>query len=147
MADAYGTMVLTYSENIECDFDGLVKYLNCFSWSSDDCGWEKGSCEDGSFWVGTTVYNPQYPTVFVEEYEIGDDEELTFIDISLADLASYISDYITTGYIEIACVSNEKHRYISFQRLKVDSEGNASRSNNTVGLGYDHVFEEECRGN
>lgn len=149
MADAYGTMVLTYSENIECDFDGLVDYLNCFSWSSDDCIWEKGSYEDGSFWVAAAHHNPQYPTVFVDYLEFDEDIEINEEDfgISLVDLASNISDYITTGHIEIACVANEKLRYIYIQRLKVDFEGNASRSNNRIGLGYDLEFEEECRGN
>lgn len=141
MADAYGIIDLNCSKNIDCDFDGLVDYLNCFDWSSPGCKWEKQFYGDGSFGIGTTRYEIPYPTVFVEYY---DEDEDDYIEISLELLADNISSYITSGYIEIACEGNESNRYTFNQRLKVDSKGNASRVSKAIGkVGWNLAFEEE----
>jgi hypothetical protein len=144
LSNAKGTMVLTYSENIECDFDGLVEYLNCFQWNlyNDDNEWfisDSGEIINKSE-IGVTVF-PSY-------YEWGGDDEGNGghirIGTSLEFLADNISDYITSGFIEIACVGNYDNRYIYIERLKVDFEGNASILRNVIGTGYDDTFEETC---
>ena len=53
MADAYGTMVLTYSENIECDFDGLVD-CGCKTQFKSQQHNGRGEIADncGIYWLG-----------------------------------------------------------------------------------------------
>ena len=168
MADAYGTTVLTYSKDIDCDFNKLTELLNEFQWSSSGEQWTLQKHENkcyvfmGDGWT----YQTQYPTVFPTE-ETGvivlDEDENEIIktepteddydnaydfvieDVSLEKLTKTLLPTIKKGWIELACVSNEKLRYISMGKLRINADGSSSRSLVTVGMGYDGDFSEEYK--
>jgi len=128
MADAYGMLVFTKSK--DCKFHGakLVKVLNQYRWNNDDEPWFY--CSENKYFYLHKNSSVQYPTVF-PEIEINDEE---FEVASLEDLCKEISPFLKSGWIEIACSSNEKQRYVTFESLRISADGKASRKQFTSGL-------------
>ena len=149
MADAWG--VLTFSKSFDCEMDGkkLTDDLNLFNWDNWGGKWEYDEKTDILFYSEKTA---QYPTVFPQiqtvihcfsedtksEYtklvsemtkEDWDNfEDADYEDCSLEQMKSIIQKNLYKGWIEIACCSNEKLRYISYETLKIEQNSIAIRS-------------------
>jgi hypothetical protein len=147
MADAYGTLVMSKSEDCRLDVHGFVNELNLFKWDNESGKWQY---EDDFIFFDTDV--AQYPTVFPSRLseircfcentdtnytkaslsEMSDQdwenwEETVFEECELIDIKNSLSKYINSGWVEIACVSNEKQRYINFGLLRIEANGLATR--------------------
>ena len=74
MSDRYGTIVLTYSDDLKCNFEGLLGSLNQYKWSSDDLVWKKDFYQERTHVFLTddsslgTVF--LHPTVFAGMEEV-----------------------------------------------------------------------------
>jgi hypothetical protein len=148
MADAYGA--LTFSKSDDCVFDGkaLTRALNELQWTTSGNEWKY--YVDGDM-IGMSDFGVQYPTVFPEkhvlircycsesdiEYEkisldMTEHDWLNFVDsdmdlCSLEDLRDAFSRYLSQGWFEIACCYNEKCRYVTFQSLRIYASGEVER--------------------
>ena len=138
MADAYGMLVFTKSK--DCKFYGvkLVNALNQYHWNNEGEPWLY--CSKTKYFYLNKNYSVQYPTAF-PHIEINEDE---FEIVSLEHLCKEISPLIKSGWIEIACSSNEKQRYVNFESLRIFADGKASRRQFTSGTitGSEDLFED-----
>lgn len=147
MADAYGKLLLSTSD--DCSFDQalLLKKLNSYKWAYDDTQWcadERSAC------IVTDPFSSQYPTVFPNqikrwliELDDGTEEwiqcretELDYSEIieieteecdDLDALCADIAEAISTGWIEIGLVANTGSRDAYFQTLQINSNGQGVR--------------------
>lgn len=155
MADAYGTLIFSKSEDCSYDEVQLLKTLNRYKWSSCDGSWKlfAGDVEP-SFDTGS----PQYPTLFVERFDryllakdtgdvwvaasdlAPDDEEyIDDFELSTPDLDQVckdISGCIKSGWIEIGLAANMRSRYAYFQKLQVFADGRGLRLYCITGYSY-----------
>jgi hypothetical protein len=163
MADAYGTLIFSCSEDVQLkDKKKLVKELNNFSWDNWGGNWVID--KDRIYYGGGTV---QYPSVFpsrtksvilmidgvkkvVHPSELTKEDEDYFYDkedenVPLDYLRDLLAKYISKGWIEIACIANEKSRYIYLEELRIYSDGRAFRKKSFIGSGnyYPNYREEE----
>jgi len=149
MSDAYGTITFKKSDDSTFDSSLLAEELNSFNWSNDGAKWLVNE-ESESLYLDTR--NPQYPLAIPEFEEfihihnedgswttfeaskVNEDDLLemygtTNSPYALKTLSQRISPLLNEGWIEIACVANEKARYVYFQSLRIYSDGNAKKSN------------------
>ena len=170
MADAYG--MVTFSKSDDCNFDSekLKKCLNQFEWDNTGAKWCISN--SGNLYLDEYGFDrPQYPTAIPKEvqmYELFDrriDGKVFFnqkspeqmaeddwdlvagsIDapIPLERLSGILSSLLKSGWIEIACVANEKSRYVYFEVLRIYADGRAYSKNHISGPFVKHVssFEE-----
>ncbi len=144
MADAYGTLTFTKSEDCKYNATKLVKVLNSLAWDNEGGSWEYEQKVDLLFFNSS---RPQYPSVFPTktlsyvcysavtktEYLRTEDEmtdedwdclcTTNDVEIELAELVSMIRPCLESGWIEIAYASNEKQRYVEFGSLRVSRDG------------------------
>jgi hypothetical protein len=165
MSDAYGTLILHTSKEIDCDYDGLVSALNKFIWSNSLDTWKKYGKDDNFYIDLASGWGiPQYPTVFPSEIlgVVSKDEKgiIGFIanptdedikdawdlklddDPSLERISKQLAQHIQKGHIEISCVANEKAHYSYMEILTIRSDGSASRSRTASGGGSTDEFRE-----
>ena len=148
MADAYGVFIFAKSDDCVMDAQALVVAMNEFYWDLSGGEWVIGSDNQTIF---HSCHSAQYPTVFPErvtEIECYCDEtgttylkspkDMTDEDwenevaecresIELSVIKSALSAHISHGWIEIACVSNEKARYVTFGSIRITADDKASR--------------------
>ena len=117
MADTYGTITFTKSQDCTFNPSSLIKELNCFNWSADETKWLLHE-RDLDLFVDSST--PMYP---VAVPLIEDEDKFPHIEYSLKTLSQRISPHIYSGWIEIACVANEKNWYVYFQSLRIYSGG------------------------
>ena len=67
---------------------------------------------------------PMYP---VAVPLIENEDKFPHIEYSLKTLSQRISPHIYSGWIEIACVANEKNWYVYFQSLRIYSDGRTAK--------------------
>lgn len=162
MADAYGKLIFSCSDDAKFNSEKIVQTLNYFIWENWGGKW---IIENNKiYYDGCTI---QYPTVYPtqitslillidgveikihpselteENEEFQHDDEVDFVP--LEDLRNAIGGFIKNGWIEIACIANEKIRYIYFEELRIYSNGKAYRRKSFVGGNnmYDNSREEE----
>ena len=151
MADAYGMVTLSKSDDCFFDSEKLKECLNQFEWDNSGAKWSISTL--GNLYLDEYYFDrPQYPTAFPKEvnlFEMFDaevsglnasytktPEEMTEEDwdrlegtieipISLQKLSSLISPIIDSGWIEVACVGNEKTRYVYFELFRIYADGRA----------------------
>jgi hypothetical protein len=98
-----------------------AKELNCFNWSADETKWLLHE-RDLDLFVDSST--PMYP---VAVPLIEDEDKFPHIEYSLKTLSQRISPHIYSGWIEIACVANEKNWYVYFQSLRIYSDGRTEK--------------------
>jgi hypothetical protein len=163
MADAYGTITFTKSSDCTLDSAALIDALNSFKWSSDEVSWVLDE-EDSR--ISINSWSPQYPVAIpefdelihiknedgtwtthkasdVNEDEIESTYTYTVSPYPLATLSQRLSQHINSGWIEIACVANEKTRYVYFQSLRIHSDGRSSKINTWTGPWVESINEQE----
>jgi len=154
MAEAYG--VLAFSKSDDCVFDGraLADALNKFQWNGSGHYWEYYSEND---MIAISSCYSKDPTVFLEKHlqircfcnasgiryekissDMTERDWLNFVDsdmdlCSLKDLRDAFSRYLIQGWFEIACCYNEKCRYVTFQSLRICASGEVERLRITSG--------------
>ena len=163
MADAYGTLIFSCSEDVQLKGKkNLVEALNNFNW--DNSGGKWAIDKTRIFYEGMEV---QYPTTYPEQTksfilqkdgvrtkidisELTDEQEDFIFDVesevvSLENLRNLIASFIKKGWIEIACIANEKSRYIYLEELRIYSDGRAHRKNSFIGSNkaFPNTREEE----
>jgi hypothetical protein len=170
MSDRYGTMVLTYSDDLECNFDRLIGSLNKFKWSSENLIWEKDCYKKRTFVYATQESGwtslIEHPSIFPQlEEAVMKNEDGTYDVITnptpdeleaawttntkeapLEHLTKLISQNLQNGYIEIVCVGHNHQKLVYMGRLKIHSDGTSSRSHVTCGLDYDYEYSDEYKG-
>ena len=87
------------------------------NWSADETKWLLHE-RDLDLFVDSST--PMYP---VAVPLIEDEDKFPHIEYSLKTLSQRISPHIYSGWIEIACVANEKNWYVYFQSLRIYSDG------------------------
>ena len=151
MADAYG--MLTFAKSDDCIFDAekMKDVLNQFEWDNSGARWINSDNND--LYISNYGFDrPQYPTAIpkgVAEYvlfsadgkfirrnpdEMSEDDWGNLagsedVPISLDRLSSMLSPLLQSGWIEIACVANEKARYVYFESLRIYADGRVSLKN------------------
>lgn len=144
MSDAYGTLTFAKSDNCEFNAAKLVEALNAYAWDNEGGVWE---CGNRAGLVRFNSSRPQYPSVFprktmsyvcysadtkseytrVEDEMTDEDWDRVFtsndVEIKLDELVDKIRPCLKSGWIEIACVSSEKQRYVEFGSLRVSKDG------------------------
>ena len=163
MSDAYGSITFKKSNGCSFDCSQLAEELNSFNWSNDGAKWLVNEESDS---LHLDSRNPQYPLAIpeFEEFihirnedgswttfeasEVNEDDLLemygsTNSPYPLKTLSQRISPLVREGWIEIACVANEKARYAYFQLLRIYSDGRAKKINTRSGPTVDSVNEQE----
>lgn len=149
MADAYGGITLSTSDDSVIDANLLIEILNKFQWTNANGEWitNKMAGKD-TFWHFDD-FNTQYPTVFptkfillikdederirrVYEDEATDEDldrcwDMDSEIIALSTLSKHFLTAIKKGWFEIACTANEKNRYVYFHSLRIYADGKAIR--------------------
>lgn len=157
MADAYGTLLFTKTDDFDANYVELVDALNDLQWNTSDTKWTFMETSEGlHIATGGDSFGRdiQYPTVFPDKFlgvfienqdgvdvlveEPTEDDfdmasDFSYEPMTLEDLAQKLSPFIKSGSFEIACVANEKRRYVYFEKLKVCANGSAERSRNVSG--------------
>ena len=162
MADAYGTLIFSCSVDAKFNRKKIVETLNKFSWEN----WGGKWISEGNkiYYDGNTI---QYPTVYpvqtsslillidgvktkIHPSEITEEnEQFTYDteteDVPLENLRNAIGGIIKNGWIEIACIGNEKKRYIYLEELRIYSDGRAYRKKSFIGSNnaYSNTRDEE----
>ncbi len=167
MADAYGKLLLTTSD--DCIFDQalLLKKLNSYKWASDDTLW---CADEGSPYIYTDSFSAQYPTVFpqkikrwmielengTEQWIEGGEIDMTSSEITefeteefddLDGLCADISEAISTGWIQIGLVANTRGRNAYFQTLQINSNGQGVRCYCATGYAHPKGMQTEYTKN
>lgn len=166
MADAYG--MITFAKSEDCIFD-LVKMkdlLNEYEWDNSGAKWVCSN--SGTLYIDGYYFDrPQYPTAIPKEVQFyclfaengsfinrrpddmseDDWDNLAgreSIPIPLNKLTARTCSLIQSGWIEIACVGNEKGRYVYFESLRIYADGTASRKRINSGpmTVPEEIFEE-----
>ncbi len=150
MADAYGGITLSTSDDSVIDANLLVELLNEFSWTNANGEWITNQMDGKDAFWHRDDFNTQYPSLFPTEctaiilqnddgtlkripYAEATDEDLEdYWDmedeyISLEVLSKHFSKAISKGWFEIACTANEKNRYVYFHSLRIYADGKAIR--------------------
>lgn len=163
MSDAYGSITFKKSDGCSFDCSQLAEELNSFNWSNDEAKWLVNEESDS---LHLDSRNPQYPLAIPEFEEFihirNEDGSVTTFEASevnedhlnemygstyspytLKTLSQRISPLLREGWIEIACVANEKARYVYFQSLRIYSDGRANKINTWSGPTIDSVNEQE----
>jgi hypothetical protein len=150
MADAYGVLVLTQSDDSIIDGNQLVNTLNSFRWDFSGGEWE---WDEESKSIFHDQYSATYPTICpdrIAKFECMSEEDGTeyfksydemceedwgnvvdeqYEEIDLAEIKKVLGKHISQGWIEIFCRSNEKDRYATISSLRIEAGGNATRRN------------------
>ena len=148
MADAYGGISLSTSEDCVVNSAELISILNRYDWSNANGEWIVNEREEKpTFWYHDD-FNCQYPTAFPQkpvavvlldsngaekripyeeatEDDLNDHWDIESAQISLEELSSKFSKSISNGWIEIACTANEKNRYVYFESIRIYADGRA----------------------
>lgn len=150
MADAYGGITLSTSQDSEINAAQLVELLNHFSWTSGNGEWITNKMDGKDAFWHIDDFNCQYPSLFPRKSvaiivkkddgtdkripidQATDDEldeywDIEEEDISLEKLSHHFAKAITNGWFEIACTANEKNRYVYFHSLRIYADGKAIR--------------------
>ena len=136
MADAYGKLIFSCSKDAKFNGEKLVESLNKFTWENWGGQWITKS--NNIYYDGDTV---QYPTVYplytkfwillingvetkIHPSELTEEQKEFLYDVEsdsvpLQDLMDAVSGHIENGWIEIACIANEKVRYIYLEELPI----------------------------
>lgn len=175
MADAYGMSTFKKSENAVVDLVGLQTLLNQYEWDNSGAKWGIG--DSGLLYIKDYAFDrPQYPTAIpkeVEFYEMFDKEVdgfntfyqkspelmtdadwdnlagIKFRPIDLQKLSEQVMPFLKFGWIEIACVANEKVRYVYFELSRINADGSAYSRRNCSGpcVETEEVCVEYCPSN
>lgn len=162
MADAYGAMVFSHSENAEFDKQSIVSVLNKYQWENEGGEWLL--TESGNIFYSKA--QSQYPTVYMRQTALyfvetengllekrpdamqdNDWSNVAYEDVEIVPLAlikDELLPYVKSGWMQIACAANEKQRYVYMEQLKIYAEGKVVREHRFVGSGTDcrEDFEE-----
>ena len=162
MADAFGTLIFSCSKDATFDSELLVDYMNMYEWETGEGLWVLDG--DDIYYEGMS---PQYPTVYPLEIksitlkidnvltkitpsELTDDQEEFVVDreeqsVSLEEFRNTFARHITDGWIQIACIANEKKRYIYLEEMRIYFDGSATRKRKMIGSNkrYEDVDDEE----
>lgn len=142
MADAYGAVVLSKSDDCVLDDALILQRLNELNWSNDGRQWDFHDDDK----VYTFNYDVQYPTVRPDvttsitwqddegkqhtvsaddateeqwDRQVDSDEE----GITLEEISKRFAPCIKQGSITIAATSNEKCRYVAYEAVTINSDG------------------------
>ena len=155
MSNARGTVV--FSKSKSCIFDGesLINILNQYEWISGYDNIWRHDLKNDVIYLEDAV-DIDYPSLHpncVIEYVVEDDDgnqfkklpsDMTENDISnvidtilddvdFENLVNEISSCISEGYVEFAVVCNQKQNYVKFERMHVECNGDAKRTNTYIG--------------
>ena len=174
MADAYGMITFKKSEDVVVDLVGLQTQLNQYDWDNSGAKW--GISGSGLLYVKDYAFDrPQYPTVIPKEVEFYDmfDKEvdgfntfyqkspelmtdadwdelagMEFRPIELQKLSELVKSFLKFGWIEIACVANEREHYVYFELLRIHADGSSYSRRNCSGpyVETEEVLLEYCPG-
>ena len=145
MADAYGALVIGFSEGFEGDKTAIATSLN-------ELGFDNFS---GNFVVKDEhIWNAgneaQYPSLAptrdkivvvlrdgvetrMDASELSDSDRMRIIDVEeeefipLSEIASLLSKSISKGTLYVSCCSNEKQRSVDSGYLSVNADGSGRR--------------------
>ncbi|NDH68400.1 MAG: hypothetical protein EBY22_10985 [Gammaproteobacteria bacterium] len=162
MAEAYGKLIFSCSKDAKFNGEKLIESLNKFTWENEGGQWITNS--NNIYYDGNTI---QYPTVYplytkfvillingvetkIHPSELTEEQKEFFYDLEsesvpLQDLTDSVAGHIENGWIEIACIANEKVRYIYLEELRIYSDGRAYRKNSFIGNNnaYSNYRDEE----
>ena len=148
MADAYGGISLSTSEDCVVNSAEFISVLNGYEWSNANGEWIVNEREEKpTFWYRDD-FNCQYPTAFTQKplavvlidenreekripYHEASDEDLDnhwdieYKRVSLEYLSHQFAKTIVNGWVEIACTANEKNRYVYFESIRIYANGRA----------------------
>jgi len=150
MADAYGGITLSTSDDSVINANSLVELLNEFSWTNANGEWITNMMNGKDAFWHRDDFNTQYPSLFPSKctaiillnedgstkripYEEATEEEVDdYWDmeeecISLEELSKHFCKALNKGWFEIACTANEKNRYVYFHSLRIYANGKAVR--------------------
>jgi len=161
MADTYGGLIFSKSQDCVYDAQALKRKLNGYKWSSGFQHWEYTK-EWDNFYSKERVsqYPTVYPDVILSVHVMDDDgneqqksykdlteDELELIDqfecdleeADLDNLCLDISEALSAGWIEIGLTANHANHYAHFQSLHILSNGQGKRQYVSTGDSPDKV--------
>lgn len=147
MAEAYGTLIFSKSEDCKFDMTTLLDLLNEFKWCERDTRWMAGN--DGGIYANSEC--SEFPTTFpklIESISVeNEDGELSILDCNklddeisgqyfveynyrhpdLDEICSTLGGAIESGWIQIGLSANMGKRYAIYQSLTVYSDAKGVR--------------------
>jgi hypothetical protein len=167
MSDAYGAIVVGFSDDFDGDKDRIAEALSTLNLSNDQVAFVvKGDdiwtdCGGSSDVQYPSLYPTRPKTVLIERN--GKETEKPFMEVTteefediveavdeelipLKEIAATLSGHITAGTLFVTCCSNEKQRSVDGQFLQVNADGSASRAMISHWVGGHAVFDTENCG-
>ena len=172
MSDAYGNLVVSFSEDFEGNKSNLCAVLNELGSHTGWCNSDGEFVEEaGKIYFKQYGYSAQYPTVFVkritgftryneegqavqflaieevkdEDDEIFDELEPEEEEMSLSEICRMLSKHITAGSFNVSACATEKGFHHYFENLTVNSNGSGERIRHSVCTGLAPLsFVEKC---
>jgi hypothetical protein len=153
MADAYGMIVFSKSEDCTFNSNELEQVLNQYRWEDCDGLWDYDDTRKIFWYESDTVEypttNPTIVTSYLIETDQGETKQVLAKDmknddfenvvdevteeVSLKQIVQDSSKTLYSGWIELACVANEKSRYVYFDSLRIYANGKATSRLNRSG--------------
>lgn len=165
MADAYGAIVVGFSDDFKGDKSELARVLSELSLSNSGAEFV---VNNDLIWCSESQFSgPQYPSLtpmrdkiiclMIDNVEVHkhvsevteDEMNDSFWDvvedeeIPLSDLAAALAEFIDTGALHVSCCSNEKQRSVDSECMTINADGSATRVSISHWVGKAPVISEE----
>jgi hypothetical protein len=160
MSDAYGAIVVGFSNDFSGDKEAIAATLSNIGLSSDGTGFVVKS--DTIVTDGGGFSSVQYPSLLptrpktvwintdgkatIKSYKELTDAEIEDIEdiadeelIPLIEIAKELSQSITKGTLYVTCCANERHRSVQSHYMHINADGSAERAS------IDHWIGEQAR--
>jgi hypothetical protein len=172
MSDAYGNLVVSFSEDFEGNKSALCAVLNELGSHTGWCNSDGQFVEEaGKIRFKQYGYGAQYPTVFVKhitgftryneegqvvqfltieevkdaDAEIFDELEPEVEEMSLSEICRILSKHITAGSFSVSACATEKGFHHYFENLTINSNESGERFRHGAHIGYaPESFFEKC---
>ena len=145
MADAYGAIVVGFSDNFKGDLDAIAKSLTGMNLDNEG---GRFVVKDGNICCEAEFDGAQYPTLtpmrdklanlMTDGKEVSEQEE-----VPLSEIANDLVKFISKGTLFLTCCSHEKQRSVDSEYMSIAADGSAERFMISHWVGKQAVYKSE----
>ena len=145
MADAYGAIVVGFSDNFKGDLDAIAKSLTGMNLDNEG---GRFVVKDRNICCEAEFNGAQYPTLtpmrdklanlMTDGKEVPEQEE-----VPLSEIANDLVKFISKGTLFLTCCSHEKQRSVDSEYMSIAADGSAERFMISHWVGKQAVYKSE----
>ena len=156
MADAYGAIVVGFSDNFKGDLDAIAKSLTGMNLDNEG---GRFVVKDGNICCEAEFDGAQYPTLtpmrdklanlMTDGKEVSDIKQQEFKEVveqeevPLSEIANDLVKFISKGTLFLTCCSHEKQRSVDSEYMSIAADGSAERFMISHWVGKQAVYKSE----